>query len=77
MAATIGLSPLVVERTSNEPQIRSYYGEATIPLPMPDELREWFRGILCCTCANKRTSGEVPMKTSSLPGPQSPKIRAQ
>ena len=66
MAAMVALSPSIVERTSTEPHIRHYYGDALLQLPGPEQLRNSIMRVCCCT-GNRSKQRDLPLITTNLP----------
>ena len=75
MAAALGLAPIVTEKTSNNPMIRQYYGQPVVDLPQPQTLLQYAFKLRSCTSRDEGKR-EVPLKTSSMPTPTSPRSRS-
>ena len=75
MAAALGLAPIVTEKTSNNPMIRQYYGQPVVDLPQPQTLLQYAFKVCSCTSRDEGKR-EVPLKTSSMPTPTSPRSRS-
>ena len=75
MAAAVGLAPIVVEKTSNNPMVRQYYGKPVVDLPESKTLLQL--AVHLCSCTSRDEGNrEVPLKNVSMPTPTSPVARA-
>ena len=64
------MAPTMVNLTSNHPTVREAYGE---PIVAPPSLDASDAGC-CCKRGAEKDRGEVPLKTSLMPTPTSPRI---
>ena len=62
----------MVHATSNHPTIREVYGDAVVTAPMlsADDMG----ATCCCKRGADKDRGEVPLKTTLMPTPTSPRI---